>query len=729
MNSPLITAFYVSAGFFAIQAFAMGLMIRYGINAKSSAYSDVSWPNVALLALFACFQLVHAFQYGAIDVEFAVAVHKWLNVAYFAVPLVAVVAMERELVQRPRLLIFSGIYAVASLGVLVYNFATPYGFRFSDLSETLRLTLPWGEQILLLRGTTTQIIDVAYGVLLLSLLYTHHFAKKTISVGDRWGAAYIWINIAVFTATTLFDRSVDAGWVNAPYIDGFAFMALSLVLMILVARNLRANMLRVQSERLVLSQEVEQIKRSDLVTRLPNRAGLLQQLGPMLEQHQQNGQSLATLLIDVDRLSLVSGTHGHEMSDALLAEIARRLRTKVRSSDFVARGEGSSFVVVVAGLTCRPHAMEHSREIAHLFNRKICAIFDRPFKVGSTEITLRSYTGIAVYPDDGATATGLLESAELALYEAKRVGGESSLQMFHSGLREELRENFDLEMELRRALERDQFELRYQPQISARSGRVCGMEALIRWRHPSRGYISPADFIPLAEELGLIQSIGHWVLRTACLQLAAWRRQGYTNLRIAVNLSARQLDSDHLVADLRSLLDRHDLPPRLLELEVTESALIKNPKHSVKQLEELRKLGVRLMLDDFGTGYSSLSYLRMLPVHGFKLDRSFVQRITHNERDLSICAMAIQFADILSMEVVAEGVESERQAELLMDMGCTSLQGYWFAKPLNHHVATKLLEAKASGERDSENATLPPLRWGDGPTRSWGGPQFENTAS
>ena len=728
MNSPLITAFYVSAGFFAIQAFALGLMTRYGISAKSSAYSNVSWPNAALLALFACFQLAHALQYGAIDVEFAVAVHKWLNVAYFAVPLVAVMAMERELVQRPRLLIFSGFYTVASLGVLVYNFATPYGFRFSDLSETLRLTLPWGEQILLLRGTTTQIIDVAYGVLLLSLVYTHHFANKTIAAGDRLGAVYIWSNVVVFFATTLFDRSVDAGWLNAPYIDGFAFMVLSLVLMVLVARNLRANMLRVQGERLVLSQEVEQIKRSDLVTRLPNRAGLLQQLGPLLEQHQQNGLSLATLVIDVDRLNLVSGTHGHDMSDALLTEIARRLRTKVRSSDFVARGEGTSFVVVVTGLTCRPNSMENSREIAHLFNRKICAIFDRPFTVGSTEIMLRSHAGISVYPEDGTTATGMLESAELALYEAKRVGGES-LQMFHSGLREELRENIDLEMELRRALERDQFELVYQPQISARSGRVCGMEALIRWRHPSRGYISPVDFIPLAEELGLIQSIGHWVLRMACLQLAAWRKQGYTNLRVAVNLSARQLESDHLAADLRSLLYRHDLPPRLLELEVTESALIKNPKHSIKQLEELRKLGVRLMLDDFGTGYSSLSYLRMLPVHGFKLDRSFVQRITHNERDLSICAMAIQFADILSMEVVAEGVESEHQAELLTDMGCASFQGYWFAKPLNPRAATKLLEAKASGERDSENATLPPLRWSDGPTRSWGGPQFENTAS
>jgi diguanylate cyclase (GGDEF)-like protein len=728
MNSPLITAFYVSASFFAIQAFAMGLMIRYGISAKSTAYSNVSWPYAALLALFACFQLAHAYQYGAVNLEFAVAAHKWLNLAYFAVPLLAVVAMERELVKRPGLLVFSGIYAVASLGVLVYNFATPYGFRFSDLSETTRLTLPWGEQILLLRGTTTQIIDVAYGILLMALLYTHHFAKKTIAAGDRWGAVYIWSNVAVFFATTLFDRSIDAGWVNAPYIDGFAFVALSPVMMALVARDIRATLLQVQSERQVLSLEVEQIKRSDSVTRLPNRAGLLQQLGPMLELHQQNGQSLASLLIDVDRLSLVSGTHGHEISDALLAEIARRLRTKVRSSDFVARGEGTSFVVVVSGLMCSSNSMDHSREIAHLFNQKICSIFDRPFTVGSKEIMLRSYTGIAVYPDDGATATGLLESAELALYEAKRVGSES-LQMFHSGLREELRENFDLEMELRRALERDQFELRYQPQISARSGRVCGMEALIRWRHPSRGYISPADFIPLAEELGLIQSIGHWVLRTACLQLAAWRRQGYTNLRIAVNLSARQLDSDHLVADLRSLLGRHDLPPRLLELEVTESALIRNPKHSVKQLEELRKLGVRLMLDDFGTGYSSLSYLRMLPVHGFKLDRSFVQRITHNERDLSICAMAIQFADILSMEVVAEGVESERQAELLMDMGCTSLQGYWFAKPLNHHVATKLLEAKASGERDSENATLPPLRWSDSPTRSWGGPQFENTAS
>jgi diguanylate cyclase (GGDEF)-like protein len=728
MNSPLITAFYVSAGFFAIQAFAMGLMILYGISAKSSAYSDVSWPNAVMLALFSYFQLTHALQYGAMDVETAIAMHKWLNVAYFAVPWVAVLAMERELVKRTPRFVFSAIYTVATLAVLVYNFATPFGFRFSDLDDTFRLTLPWGEQILLLRGKTTQFIDVAYGVLLTSLLYTHYFAKKTVATGDRWGAAYIWVNIAAFFATTLFDRSVDAGWVNAPYIDGFAFMVLSLLLMALVARNLRATLLHEQNERQVLSQEVEQIRQSDLVTSLPNRAGSLQLLGPLLEEHRKNDLALAILMIDVDRLSLVSGTHGHEMSDTLLAEIAGRLKSKVRSSDFVARGEGTSFVVVVTSLMFHVKSTEHRPELASRLNQKIRSIFDTSFSVAGTEIRLRSFAGLAVYPDDGVTAEGLLESAELALYEAKRGRGDS-LQVFHAGLRDQLRENLTMETELQKALERDQFELLYQPQVSARSGNICGMEALIRWRHPTLGYVSPANFIPLAEELGLIDEIGRWVLTTACAQLAAWRAQGFTNLRMAVNLSVHQLDGTTLVSDLRALLNRFDLPASQLELEVTESALIKNPEYGIQQLEALRKLGVRLMLDDFGTGYSSLSYLRMLPVHGFKLDRSFVQRILHNERDLSICTMAVELAKVLDMEVVAEGVEERRQAELLVDMGCDHLQGYWFAKPLSVRRATKCLLEGAQSEVQSNDSEFFPSVGSEGSFRSWVGPQFENSVA
>jgi len=211
--------------------------------------------------------------------------------------------------------------------------------------------------------------------------------------------------------------------------------------------------------------------------------------------------------------------------------------------------------------------------------------------------------------------------------------------------------------------------------------------------------------------------------------LAAWRAQGFTNLRMAVNLSVHQLDGTTLVSDLRALLNRFDLPASQLELEVTESALIKNPEYGIQQLEALRKLGVRLMLDDFGTGYSSLSYLRMLPVHGFKLDRSFVQRILHNERDLSICTMAVELAKVLDMEVVAEGVEERRQAELLVDMGCDHLQGYWFAKPLSVRRATKCLLEGAQSEVQSNDSEFFPSVGSEGSFRSWVGPQFENSVA
>jgi EAL domain-containing protein (putative c-di-GMP-specific phosphodiesterase class I) len=346
----------------------------------------------------------------------------------------------------------------------------------------------------------------------------------------------------------------------------------------------------------------------------------------------------------------------------------------------------------MTSLKRRAHSRLHHQLNSLQLHQKINALFDEAFHVQDKEFRLRCVTGLAVFPDDGETGESLLASAELALHEAKLRGG-ANLQSFYPGLRDQLRDQLELETELRAALGRGQFQLHYQPQIRASDGRTVGVEALIRWNHPTLGNVPPDRFIPLAESTGIITVVGSWVLQTACQQLAIWRAAGHTDLRMAVNLSARQLDQNDLQQLVTGLLDRFQLPPALLELEVTESALIQNPERAIARLESLRALGIRLMLDDFGTGYSSLNYLRVLPVDGFKLDRSFIQGIASNARDMAICATAIQLAHVLNLEVVAEGVETREQAEILAAESCTYFQGYWFSKPLSPEAASDFFKS------------------------------------
>ncbi len=412
----------------------------------------------------------------------------------------------------------------------------------------------------------------------------------------------------------------------------------------------------------------------DALTGLPNRTHLSIAMEQALADARRAEAEVAVMFIDMDRFKLINDTLGHHVGDEMLVEVARRLKECVRESDIVARLGGDEFVVVLTGMT----AASAATSVAG----KLLAALARPYEIAAHVLHSSPSIGISVYPVDGADSATLMKNADTAMYHAKEQG-RNNAQYFTAAMNATAAARMELEHELRGALAAGQFELRYQPQVYAGSGRVCSVEALIRWRHPRRGLVSPLDFIPLAEETGLIEPIGAWVLDEACRQLAAWRRAGIDGLGMAINLSAHQLRSPRLVDMVRETLLRHALREGDIELEVTESVAMTNPERAIGQLCALRELGVRLAIDDFGTGYSSLAYLKNLPIQALKLDRSFVRDIETDGNDAAICAATIALAHSLGLKVAAEGVETPAQQRFLADIHrCDYLQGYLFGKPM-----------------------------------------------
>ncbi len=432
-------------------------------------------------------------------------------------------------------------------------------------------------------------------------------------------------------------------------------------------------------------EQVRQLAYFDSVTGLPNRVQFHHALDAALQDARRHGTKLAVLFLDVDRFKRINDTLGHAKGDHLLQIFAERLAHGVRRSDTVARGDWQAEESTVARLggdefTILLRQIESGEDAARVAGRILEAL-SAPFDLGGHEVVVDASIGIALYPDDGRNADGLLMHADLAMYHAK-ARGRANFQFYHRDLNAKAMERLWLESELRRALMLEQLTLEFQPQLDLAADAVIGVEALLRWHHPERGRIPPDKFIPLAEESGLIGPIGVWVLNSACAQAKAWLDQGVGEFRVAVNISSEQLRQAQFVDQVAQALADSGLPPRLLELEITESTAMADPEIMVPRLTELKGMGVDLAIDDFGTGYSSLTYLQRFPLDRLKIDRSFVRHVVSSTNDAGIVTAIIAMAHQLSFEVIAEGVETEDQLAFLRAHGCDQVQGYLASPPL-----------------------------------------------
>jgi diguanylate cyclase (GGDEF)-like protein len=446
-------------------------------------------------------------------------------------------------------------------------------------------------------------------------------------------------------------------------------------------------------------KRIRHLAYNDPLTGLPNRALFVDQLGLRIEQARQSEANLAVLFLDLDRFKYVNDTLGHEVGDRLLTAVAQRIRRSVRNADSVARLGGDEFTVVLTDMASPTAAA--AAAAAQNISRALAA----PFQIDGNDIFVATSIGISLYPNDGADVGTLLRHADTAMYRAKKTN--TGFQFFEASMAHSISEHLRMENDLRGALVRHELEVHYQPQAQFDSGQIVCVEALMRWRHPSRGMVPPVEFIPLAEETGLINPLGEWILRTACSQIQAWTAAGLPTVRVAVNISVKQLLQKDFPALVEQALADTGLPPDLLELEITESTLMEHAQDTLQVLHQLRSLGVRLTIDDFGTGYSSLSYLKRFPVEIIKIDQSFVRDLPNDADDAAIVTGIIALAHSLRLEVVAEGVETEAQLRFLRDKSCDILQGYYFSKPLPAEQCARFLEAQAQ-VRWNDSADLTP---------------------
>jgi diguanylate cyclase (GGDEF)-like protein/PAS domain S-box-containing protein len=430
--------------------------------------------------------------------------------------------------------------------------------------------------------------------------------------------------------------------------------------------------------RKLAEEAVEHLAFYDPLTDLPNRRLLSDRLQQAQASFVRTGNKGAILFIDLDNFKALNDTQGHDVGDLLLVQVAKRLKACVRDGDTVARLGGDEYVVVLEDLSEDP--VEAATQ-AKAVGKKILLALNKPYQLVGYEYRNTPSIGITLLSDQHQSIDEMLKQADIAMYQAKK-SGRNTLQFFDPRMQEAINSRVSIEKELLAAVEQGEFELHYQAQVDE-AGKILGAEALIRWKHPTRGIVSPDQFIPLAEETGLILPIGAWVIDAACAQLKFWQKhEAARDLVLAVNVSAKQLQHEDFVFQVQSIAEKYLITPNLLKLELTESMLVENVEETIAKIEEIRGLGIRFSLDDFGTGYSSLQYLKKIPLDQMKIDRSFVRGLEMDRHDRYIVRTVIAIAQSLELDVIAEGVETEGQLQLLKDMGCKLYQGYLFGKPL-----------------------------------------------
>jgi diguanylate cyclase (GGDEF)-like protein len=468
---------------------------------------------------------------------------------------------------------------------------------------------------------------------------------------------------------------------------GSAMLVLLTALLGRMSWQLARSRVREGEAKLKHAKRVEYLAYHDGLTALPNRSLFINLLSQAISQAQRHQWQLAVAFIDLDRFKQINDTLGHEAGDELLKQVASRLKGCLRESDAVARLGGDEFVVLLTEL--------REDRYAATVAQKIITAIARPFVLLGHEFRVTASIGISTYPSDGLDEQTLTKNADIAMYQAKD-DGKNQFQFYSEKLNANSLERLTLESSLRHALERGEFRLEYQAKREMVHGQITGMEALLRWQHPDLGLVAPMQFIPIAEETGLIVPIGKWVLQTACLQNVAWQKLGLPRLSIAVNLTSRQFSDEHLLRDITSILESTQMEACLLELEIHESLLIQDIERTLRILTQLKALGIKIAIDDFGTGYSSLATLQRFPLDTIKIDRSYIRDIVHGE-ECSLTRAIIEMGKSLSLTVVAQGVETREQAEFLRAYACDEFQGFYFNKPLSADKFTELLRAQDTG--------------------------------
>jgi len=428
---------------------------------------------------------------------------------------------------------------------------------------------------------------------------------------------------------------------------------------------------------------LRQVAHYDILTGLPNRILFKERFEQALRNSERNGEHLGIIILDLDRFKRINDTFGHTKSDEILKQVAGRLKQKFRKTDTFARLGGDEFAVVLTDLK--------NFEDSSIVASNIKDAFQAPFIIGGEKVYMSSSMGICLFPNDGESVEQLMKNADSALYHSKNRG--RNCYSYYSGeMNQKANERLGLESRLRDAIKNQEFELYYQPRVNISQCKLVSCEALIRWNDPEKGIIPPLEFIPIAEELGLIVPIGEWVLRTACEDLARWQKMGFTELQVSVNTSAKQFADNTLLDKLEQILEDTGVDSRNLEIEITESTIVKNITMTAKTLEEISNMGVSVAIDDFGTGYSSLNYLKNLPFDTLKIDMEFIRDITNNKNDAAIAKAIIALAQGLNLNVVSEGVETEDQLVHLKKAGCNEVQGFLISRPLTVERFEKFLK-------------------------------------
>ena len=432
-------------------------------------------------------------------------------------------------------------------------------------------------------------------------------------------------------------------------------------------------MIRDVTERKRMEQQLNYMATHDALTGLPNRLMFNQLLNQAIRSAQRHKRQLAVFFIDLDRFKAINDSLGHEAGDRLLKEMAKRFKKSLRAVDVVGRLGGDEFVIFI-------EEVEEFRQV-EIVAHKLLSSAIKPMVLQSEECRVTASIGISIYPKDGLDEQSLMKNADIAMYFAKEEG-KNNYQFFSKDIQSQSNERLSLETNLRSALERKEFSLHYQAKVDFKTGEITGVEALLRWDNSYLGSVTPTQFIPVAEETGLIVPIGRWVMKTACAQNVAWQRQGLPSVCMAVNLSLRQLMDDKLLEDIKAALDDSGMAPNLLELEITESMLMHNPARLIAVLTNIKKMGVRLAIDDFGTGYASLAQNKNFPIDTLKVYRSFIRNLPQDSENRAITQAIIAMGKTLSLTVVAEGVETQAQEDFLRDHICDEMQGFYFSKPI-----------------------------------------------